>query len=91
MKKQGSEGCVSQLRVNPDRPRFSAVITLEISTWEGTEDFNRLATNPPLDFVEAKVEKDSQGKPQSVELLSNAQLPLAHNEKVWLYIDEPGD
>ena len=90
MKKQGSEGHVSHLRFNPDGPRFSAVITLEISTWEGTEDFNCLATNPPLEFEGVKVEKDSQGKPQSVELLSNAQLPLAHNEKVWLYIDEPG-
>ena len=90
MKKQGSEGHVSRLRVNPDHPRFSAVITLEISTWEGTEDFNRLATNPPLEFEGVKVDKDSQGKPQSVELLSNAPLPLAHHEKVWFYIDEPG-
>jgi hypothetical protein len=49
-----------------------------------------LATNPPLAFEGVKVEKDPQGRPQKVELLSNAQLPLAHNEKVWLYIDEPG-
>ena len=89
MKKQGSEGHVSQLRVNPDGPRFSAVITLEISTWEGTENFNCLATNPPLDFAAVRVENDGEGKPESVELLSNAQLPLAHNEKIWLYIDEP--
>ena len=89
MKKQGCEGRVSQLRLNPERPRFSAVITLEISGWEGTEDFSCLATNPPLAFEAVKVEKDPQGKPRSVELLSNAQLPLAHNEKVWLYIDEP--
>ena len=90
MKKQGSEGHVSQLRVNPDGPRFSAVITLEVSTWEGTEDFDRLVTNPPLDFAAVRVENDGEGKPESVELLSNAQLPLAHNEKIWLYIDEPG-
>jgi hypothetical protein len=86
----GFQDRVSQLRLNPERPRFSAVITLEISGWEGTEDFNRLATNPPLTFEGVKVEKDPQGKPRSVELLSNPQLPLAHNEKVWLYIDEPG-
>lgn len=89
MKKHGSEGRVSQLRFNPGHPRFSAVITLEISPWEGTEDFRRLSTNPPLDFEEVRVEKDPDGKPQRVELLSNAQLPLAHNERVWLYIDEP--
>jgi hypothetical protein len=90
MKTQGCEGRVSHLRLNPGRPRYSAVITLEISGWEGTEAFDRLATNPPLAFEAVRVEKDPEGKPQRVELLSDAQLPLAHNEKVWLYIDEPG-
>jgi hypothetical protein len=89
MKKQGSEGYVSQLRFNPGHPRFSALITLETSPWEGTEDFRRLSTNPPLQFEGVRVEKDPHGKPRRVELLSSAQLPLAQNERVWLYLDEP--
>ena len=85
---KGSIGYVSELRFNDHGPRFSAVITLEQSQFEGTEDFGHLKITPPIDFQELKVQRGSQGEPQKLELLSNAQLPLAQNEKVWLYIQE---
>lgn len=87
--KKGSNGRVTELRINNQGPRFSAVITLESSEFTGAENFNHLTTRPPVDFEECKIARDDEGRPQSIELLSNRQLPLARNEAVWVYIDEP--
>ena len=87
--RKGSNGHVTELRINNGRPRYSAVITLESSEFTGVEDFNRLTTRPPVDFDQCKVDRDDEGKPQRIELLSDRQLPLARNEAIWLYIDEP--
>jgi hypothetical protein len=88
--KKGSNGHVTELRINNQGPRFSAVITLENSEFTGTEDFTHLTTRPPVDFDDCKINRDDQGRPRNIELLSNRQLPLARNEAIWLYIDEPG-
>jgi hypothetical protein len=86
---KGSNGHVSELRINNHGPRFSAVITLESSELTGTENFKHLTTRPPVDFDQCKIDRDDQGKPQRIELLSDRQLPLAQNEAIWVYIDEP--
>jgi hypothetical protein len=86
--KKGSNGHVTELRINNQGPRFSAVITLETSEFTGTEDFKHLTTRPPVDFEDYKINRDDQGRPQTIELLSNRQLPLARNEAIWVYIDE---
>jgi hypothetical protein len=87
--KKGSNGRVTELRINNQGPRFSAVITLENSEFAGTEDFKHLTTRPPVDFDECTINRDDQGRPRSIELLSSRQLPLARNEAIWVYIDEP--
>ena len=88
--KKGSNGRVTELRINNQGPRFSATITLESSEFTGTEDFTRLTTRPPVDFEDCKINRDDQGRPRSIELLSGRQLPLARNEAIWVYIDESG-
>jgi len=88
--KKGSNGRVTELRINRQGLRFSAVITLENSEFTGTEDFTHLITRPPVDFEDCKIDRDDEGRPRTFELLSNRQLPLARNEAIWVYIDEPG-
>lgn len=88
--KKGSNGHVTELRINNQGPRFSAVITLENSEFTGAEDFTHLTTRPPVDFEDCRIDRNAEGKPQIIELLSNRQLPLARNEAIWVYIDEPG-
>jgi hypothetical protein len=87
--KKGANGRVTDLRINNLGPRFSAVITLENSEFTGTEDFTHLTTRPPVDFEDCKIDRDDQGRPSSIELLSSRQLPLARNEAIWVYLDEP--
>ncbi|MBW0000776.1 MAG: hypothetical protein JO015_16895 [Verrucomicrobia bacterium] len=86
---KGSNGHVTELRINKEGPRFSAVITLENSEFTGTEDFSHLTIRPPVDFEDCRIDRDDQGKPRSIELLSSRQLPLARNEAIWVYIDQP--
>lgn len=87
--KKGSNGHVTELRINNQGPRYSAVIALENSEFTGTEDCKHLTTRPPVDFDDCRINRDDEGRPRSIELLSNRQLPLARNEAIWLYIDDP--